>query len=117
TLGSNNSSGSHVYSFSSATPGEVDLIVAAIATGTWTGATSAAWDTGTNWSGGVEPTSSVDVIFPIPIPGTGSTITLTAGELAKTLTFNDSYTLSGGDLAIALGSVTVASGNTATIGS
>src|SRR5207244_2524479 len=64
-----------------------------------------------------KPTSSVDTVFPTPVPGTGPTITLTAGEAAQSLTFNDTYTLSGGDLTITSGLIQVAGGKTATIGS
>src|SRR5207253_2140223 len=71
---SSNSSTAHGYSFSSSTAGEIDLIVAT-ALGNWSGAVSAAWDTGGNWSGGSKPLSTVDVTFPTPVPGTGATIT------------------------------------------
>ena len=54
TIGSSNASGAHGYSFSTATPGEIQLIVAE-ALPIWTGAISANWDTGGNWQMSVEP--------------------------------------------------------------
>ncbi len=57
TIGSSNASGAHGYSFSTATPGEIQLIVAEAAP-IWTGAVSANWDTGGNWQMGIEPNDS-----------------------------------------------------------
>src|SRR5205085_9289097 len=114
-IGSSNVTGSHLYSFSTATAGQIQLIVAA-ATPTWTGTVSASWDTTGNWQTNAEPTSTSDVVFPTPVPGIGgATIALTSGEVAKTITLNDNYTLSGGSLSIAAGSVNVANGKTATV--
>ncbi|MDB5322062.1 MAG: putative glycine-rich autotransporter protein [Phycisphaerales bacterium] len=98
---------------------------AARAQNTWTAGstTDTNWDTGTNWSLALKPVAVDDVIFPTPVPnpgglGTPATITLTAGEVAKSLTFNDIYLLTGGDLTLAApGSITVGSGATATIAS
>src|SRR4051812_5199779 len=66
---------------------------------TWTGATDATWSTPTNWSL-AEPTLTDLATFPTPVPATGSTITLSAGEQALGLVFQDSYTLAGGDLTL-----------------
>jgi fibronectin-binding autotransporter adhesin len=115
-IGSNNASTSHIYSFSAGTPGEIDLLVAG-PTSIWTGAVSANWDTSGNWQSNAKPTSPFDAVFPTPIPSTGAAIALTSGEAAKTITFNDNYTLSGGDLNVATGTITVASSKTATISS
>jgi autotransporter-associated beta strand protein len=116
TVGSSNASRSHGYSFSTATPGEIQLIVFD-GSPTWTGAVSTSWSNGNNWTTGAEPNSSLDVVFDTPIPATGPAIALSSSEAAKTLTFNDSYTLTGGSLGVAGGNVSVASGKTATINS
>jgi fibronectin-binding autotransporter adhesin len=98
--------------------GVAGLRPAAAATDLWSGATDASWDTATNWSLGAEPTAADDALFPTPIPGTGGTITLTAGETANSLTFRNAYALTGGDLALGTaGTVTVAPTFTATVGS
>src|SRR5204862_64581 len=83
----------------------------------WTGATNATWDTTTNWSLGHAPTSGDLANFPGVVPGSGSTITLSTGELADSLAFANSYTLTGGTLAFTTGNVSVSSGSTATINS
>ena len=84
---------------------------------TWDGSTDATWDEVTNWDGDAEPASDSDVVLPTPVPGTGATIALTSGELANSLSFQDSYTLSGGDLTLTTGGISVATATTATIGS
>jgi autotransporter-associated beta strand protein len=116
SVGTNNASGPHSYNFSTATPGEIQLIVID-GSPIWTGATSTSWDTASNWTTGAEPSSSVNATFPTPIPGTGGSISLTSGEAAKTLVLNDNYNLSGGTLNVATGSISVASGKTATVSS
>lgn len=84
------------------------------------------WSTGTNWAGDAEPTAADDALFPAPIPNPGAlvgpeTITLSAGEVAKSLTFRAGYTFTGGDLTLNAGLtpglVTVAPTITATINS
>jgi len=94
------------------------------ATNTWVGgnATAPHWDQTANWDLGAKPTATDDVVFPTPIPATpGATISLGAGELANSLTFNDTYTLGtaagAGDLTLTTSGVTVATGKTATIAS
>ncbi len=72
----------------------------------WTGATDATWNTGTNWSSGV-PTGADDAIFGSPIPGSGAAITLGGGSLANSLRFSDSYTLNGGDLTLTGGGIRI----------
>src|SRR5262245_47091818 len=75
------------------------------------------WSVGDNWADNTVPTSTDAVTFPTPILG-GSTITLSAGEEALSLTINDNYTLTAGSLTLAAGgSVSVASGRSATISS
>jgi autotransporter-associated beta strand protein len=84
---------------------------------TWTGSVDASWDTVGNWSAAAEPIATDAVLFPGIIPATGPTITLTAGELAGTLAFSNSYTLTGGDLTLGTGTITVDDTFTATINS
>ena len=72
-----------------------------------TGTTNALWDTTTNWSTGAKPIATSQVSFPAVVPGTGSTITLSAGELADTLSFANGYTLNGGSLTMTTGTISV----------
>lgn len=74
------------------------------------------WDNIDNWLAGI-PTATSDAIFPTPIPATGGAITLVNGDLANSLTFRDAYTLSGGNLTLTSGLITVAPSSTATINS
>jgi fibronectin-binding autotransporter adhesin len=90
---------------------------AVLAADVWTGATDSNWDTDTNWSVALKPTATDDVLFPTPIPATGGTINLLAGDLANSLSFRANYTLTGGDLMLTTGNVTVAPTFTATINS
>jgi autotransporter-associated beta strand protein len=64
-------------------------------TSAWTGGASGNWEDGANWSKGVKPSGSTAITFS---GASGSTITLAANEAAKSLTFNDNYTLTGGSL-------------------
>lgn len=78
------------------------------------------WDNGANWSLTAKPGALDDVLFPTPIPdpgllGGGALITLGAAELANSLAFNDSYSLTGGDLTLTTGNITVAAGALATL--
>ena len=57
----------------------------------------------TNWNNSLEPTAADDVVLPVIVPASGSVITLTAGELANSLTINNDYTLTGGDLTLTAG--------------
>ncbi|RBP47209.1 putative secreted protein with PEP-CTERM sorting signal [Roseimicrobium gellanilyticum] len=84
-------------------------------TNTYTGATSA-WSVGTNWSLG-EPTAAHDVVLPGVVPASGGTITLAAGELANSLSFLNSYTLTGGNLTLTTGNISVDPTFTGTISS
>src|SRR5262245_7627321 len=86
---------------------------------TWDGSANngGAWSTNINWADNSEPTSSDPAIFPTPIPNGDATISLSATEHAASLTFNDSYTLGANFLQLETGSITVASGKTATISS
>ncbi len=91
----------------------------------WTGGSNASWNTTGNWkntnsSTHTKPASNHPVLFDTPVPGSGSTITLGSGEVARSLTFNESYTLTGGDLTLyagSIGTIRVATGKTATINS
>lgn len=70
-----------------------------IATDTWdNGAGSGLWSGTNNWADNTEPTSTDDVVFPTPIPLGDSTIALSSGELAASITLNDNYSLGGGTL-------------------
>ncbi|HLX64696.1 MAG TPA: C25 family cysteine peptidase [Planctomycetota bacterium] len=75
-------------------------------TNTWQGTTDL-WATPTNWSAGHIPLSTEDVVFP---PINNPNITVPAGALANSLTFNGSYQLSGGDLTCTTGKINVATG-------
>jgi autotransporter-associated beta strand protein len=84
----------------------------------WNGTADAAWDTASNWSGSAKPTIAQDVYLGKPIPGTGSTLTLTSvPETVNNLWFDGSYIFSGGKLNLAGGGVTVFTGSAATINS
>src|SRR5207302_1836766 len=52
TVGTNNASGSHIYSFSTSTAGEVDLLVAVAgpANKTWAVDADGDWATSSNWN-------------------------------------------------------------------
>ena len=69
-------------------------------TKTYSGTTTSNWDDADSWNPANEPAAADDVLFPSVVPGTGSTVTLTAGEVANSLTFRNTYTLTGGDLTL-----------------
>ena len=72
-----------------------------------------AWSTAANWDTNVEPVAADDVVLPV---GLAATLTLIAGENAKTLTINDNYTLTGGALTLAAAStISVLLGKTASV--
>jgi len=82
----------------------------------WNGSVDATWDNVNNWTpSSAEPAIGDDTSFPAVIPLTGSTITLTAGELTNSLTFNNSYTLTGGDLAFGASGAINVGANTVTL--
>ena len=81
----------------------------------WTGAANASWSTGANWLNGQEPSGGLTATFPAVVPPTGATIALGAGEAALGISFEGSYTLTGGDLTLTGGTITVASYRTATL--
>ncbi len=93
----------------------VSATVSAHAQNIWNGSTDALWDTNANWSLGVKPIGSDDLIFPTPVPGTGPTITLGVGEVGNNLAFRDSYTLTGGDLSLTTNGISVDATFTATL--
>jgi len=84
------------------------------ATVTWDNSSGTnAWSTAANWDTNVEPVAADDAVLPL---GLAATLTLSAGENAKTLTIDDSYTLTGGGLTLAsAGSIGVAAAKTAAI--
>ena len=90
---------------------------------TWTAGsgTDFNWANSANWRGGL-PQLLDDLSFNAPIPNPGSlaspgTLNLGAGSTARSLRFNDSYTLQGGDLSLSLGALSVGAGSTARISS
>jgi autotransporter-associated beta strand protein len=89
----------------------------------WTAGSAANlnWADTTNWNLAV-PTASDDVFLGKPIPNPGAlvapnVITLGSGSLARSLAFQDSYTLSGGSLGLFTGNINVDDSVTATINS
>jgi fibronectin-binding autotransporter adhesin len=67
------------------------------------GVGSTNWSTPTNWLDNSEPANLAEpVVFPTPIPF-GSTVTLSVGEVAQSLTFDANYTLTSGDLTLGIG--------------
>ena len=69
------------------------------ATVTWDNSNATnAWSTAANWDTNIEPVAADDVLL---AAGLGATLTLLAGENAKSLQFNDDYTLTGGGLTLA----------------
>lgn len=84
------------------------------ATVTWdAGAGTNAWSTPTNWDTNLEPTIADDVVL---AAGLAATLTLSTGEVAKSLQFDDDYTLSSGGLTLASAStIGVLLGENATI--
>ncbi len=74
------------------------------------------WADGTNWSSGV-PGAGDDAIFGTPVPLATPGITLAAGSLANSLSFLDSYSLTGGDLTLTSGGIHANLGQSVTINS
>jgi autotransporter-associated beta strand protein len=68
------------------------------ATTTWTrGAGTNNWSNNSNWSAG-QPTSSVDAIFPNPVPSAVSLIVIDTAGIAASLTFDATYSLDDSSL-------------------
>src|SRR5262245_10289236 len=85
---------------------------------TWdAGGGAPSWSTNLNWADNTEPTSSDPVILPAGFPGGFTSIALSAGEQANSITFNDSYSLGSNNISLfgAGGPISVASGKTGTI--
>ena len=72
---------------------------------TFTGAISNSWDVGGNWSSGTAPTAADDLLFPSTFPATGLSLTLSAGEAAGSLTFQNNYVLNGSSIALSNGTI------------
>lgn len=64
------------------------------------------WSTATNWADNTEPTINDFATFPNTIPAGLSTITLSSGEFAQSLTFLNNYTLTGGNIQLGNGMIT-----------
>jgi autotransporter-associated beta strand protein len=73
------------------------------------------WSTGSNWTAG-EPTSNADAIFPSVITGSANP-SLSSNEVANSLTFQNSYTLSGGNLSLNSGGIFTDTGTSPSIAS
>ncbi len=62
------------------------------------------WSNAVNWSDNIGPTTTSDVVFPFPVPGTSTIILEGTGQTFEvagaTLTFNASYTFTQGALAV-----------------
>ncbi len=83
---------------------------------TWdNSAGNAQWSTATNWADNTEPTTTDTAIFPATIPLNQATILMTTTEFCSSLTFNNDYTLQGGQMFVIDGGINVANGRTATI--
>ncbi|HSI32353.1 MAG TPA: autotransporter-associated beta strand repeat-containing protein, partial [Tepidisphaeraceae bacterium] len=89
--------------------------LAGAAPNTWQALVDLSWDTDGNWSTGFKPIDADDVIFPTPVPGSGADISLGFGDVANSVTLNDSYNLLGGSLTLTSGNVSVASGKAVNI--
>jgi len=90
----------------------------------WIGgfSTNPTWNQGGNWNLGFAPFPTNDAVFQTPVPSVpGSVITLSNVEVANSLTFEKSYTLTGGTLQLSAGNsvfsglIAVAPGAVATI--
>ncbi len=81
----------------------------------WTGVNSASWDDGNNWDALAVPGAFDDASFPDPVPGTGSTISLTAAQSVGSIYFNNSYRLTGADLTLNLGVINTGDNTTVRI--
>ncbi|QQS09108.1 MAG: autotransporter-associated beta strand repeat-containing protein [Phycisphaerales bacterium] len=68
---------------------------------------NAQWSTATNWMDNTEPTLADFALFPNTFPDGQSVITLTTNEVALSLTFLNSYTLSGGTIRLGNGSISL----------
>lgn len=62
------------------TPAEASVTVNTITTYTWTGATSNLWNVATNWSCGIVPTSSNDIVIASGTPVMNVDITIPSGK-------------------------------------
>lgn len=83
---------------------------------TWdNSAGTALWSTASNWADNTEPTINDFVTFPNTIPGGQSTITLVSGEFAQSLTFLNNYTLTGGNIQLGNGTISLGGGWNAAI--
>jgi autotransporter-associated beta strand protein len=96
--------------------GDVNFVKGFLIKGSiWDGSSSATWATAANWDTNAEPTSTTELLFDGPVPGTGSSITLSSGRAASGLYFAESYTLTGGSLALNDGRIDVDATKSATV--
>ena len=95
------------------------------ATVTWNAGSGANfnWVEVLNWDSGLAPLAVDDLIFGNPVPNPGSllanpsVILLGTGSVANSLNFAESYTLTGGDLALTGGGIRVTPGGAVSINS
>lgn len=80
----------------------------------WNGNVDSNWSSAGNWSLGAEPGTGDAAFFPLGEP---TAITLSSGETASSLSFLNSYALTGGSLALTTGNVRVNLAETVTLGS
>ena len=96
--------------------GDVNFVKGFLIQGSiWDGSSSAVWATAGNWDTNAEPIATTEVLFDGPVPGTGSSITLSSGRAASGIYFAESYTLTGGSLTLNDGRIDVDATKSATI--
>src|SRR5262245_27622203 len=75
------------------------------------------WSTATNWLDNTVPTINDPVTFPAIVAPITANVTLSTNSFASTLTINDNYTFSAGNLNLGADVITVPGGKTATFAS
>ncbi len=111
-----NGSGAITHNDINVAHGDVNFVKGFLIQGSiWDGSSSAVWTTAGNWDTNAEPISTTEVLFDAPVPGTGSSITLSSGRAASGIYFAESYTLTGGSLTLGDGRIDVDATKSATI--
>lgn len=111
-----NGSGAITHNDIDVAHGDVNYVKGFLIQGSiWDGSTSAVWATAANWDTNAEPTSTTEVLLDGPVPGTGSSITLSNGRAASGIYFAESYALTGGSLTLGDGRIDVDATKSATI--